>query len=113
MTYRQYDERAALRLDGALSRGERRLMLATLEDGIPPSCPPGAATSRTGASRPISAGSRTTIRGPPLVSSASATFSVSTRSTWARVLAAHSMGPYAATFPVRVKPEDRRDAPVS
>jgi hypothetical protein len=114
MTYRQYDESAALRLDEALSRGERRLMLATLEDGIRTIL---SARHRRVPHRRVKADLDWLTDDDPRPAfgfiSLCDFLGIDAQYLRARALAAHSMGPYAATFPVHVKREDRRGAPVS
>ena len=114
MKHRQYDETAALRLEEALSRGERRLMLATLEDGIRTILD---ARHRCVPPRRLKADLDWLTDDDPRHAFAFISLcdflGIDPQYLRARVLAAHSMGPYAATFPVHVKPEGRRSASAS
>jgi hypothetical protein len=114
MIYGQYDESMALRLDGALSRGERRLMLATLEDGIRTIL---SARQRHVPHRRLKADLDWLTNDDPRPAfgfiSLCDFLGIDPQYLRARVLAAHSMGPHAATSPVDVKSGDRDGAPAS
>jgi hypothetical protein len=114
MIYGQYDESAALELDGALSRGERRLMLATLADGIRTIL---SARHRHVPPRRLRADLDWLMDDDPRPAfgfiSLCDFLGIDAQYLRARVLAAHSMGPHAAAFPVPIKREVPRGAPVS
>lgn len=107
MIYGHYDESAALRLDGAQSRGERRLMLATLEDGIRTIL---SARHRRVPDRRLKADLDWLTDDDPRAAfgfvSLCDFLGIDAQYLRARVLAAHSMKPHAATVPVDVKPDD-------
>jgi hypothetical protein len=114
MIYGQYHDSAALGLDAALSRGERRLMLATLEDGIRTIL---SARYRHVPQRRLKADLDWLTDDDPRPAfgfiSLCDFLGIDPQYLRARVLAAHSVGPQAATSPVDVTPGDRDGAPVS
>ena len=114
MTHRQDEETAALRLDGALLGGERRLMLATLEDGIRTIL---AARHRHVPHRRLKADLDWLTDDDPRPAfgfiSLCDFLGIDAEYLRARVLAVHSTGPYAATFRVHIKREDRHGVPPS
>ena len=114
MTHRQYDETAALRLAEALARGERRLMLATLEDGIRTILD---ARHRCVPPRRLKADLDWLTDDDPRHAFAFISLcdflGIDPEYLRARVLAALSMAPHAATFPVHIKRGDRHGVPAS
>ncbi len=114
MIYRQDGETAALRLDGALLRGERRLMLATLEDGIRTILD---ARHRHVPHRRLKADLDWLTDDDPRPAfgfiSLCEFLGIDAEYLRARVLAVHSSGPYGATFPVHLKREDGHGVPPS